>query len=115
MIRRFLTALMVGCGLALAPHPSHAASFDPDLEWRTLETPHFNITFHQGEAALAEETAAIAEAVWEKMTAEVGTAPKRPTELVLIDPTDLANGYAMSLPINTIVIFISLTFTTTFT
>jgi hypothetical protein len=107
MIRHFLTALMVGWCLALTPSPSQAASFDPDLDWRTLETPHFNITFHQGEAALAEETAAIAEAVWDKMTAEIGTAPRRPTELVLIDPTDLANGYAMSLPVNTIVIFIT--------
>ena len=45
--------------------PARAASFDPRLEWRTLETPHFNITFHQGEAALAEEVAGIAEAVFD--------------------------------------------------
>ena len=72
---------------------AQAASFDPRLEWRTLETPHFNITFHQGEAALAEEVAGIAEAVFEKMSAEFDYTLKRPTEL-LIDPTDLANGYA---------------------
>ncbi len=86
---------------------AHAASFDPRLEWRTLETPHFNITFHQGEAALAEEVAAIAEAVYDKMTAELQSVPKRPTELVLIDPTDLANGYATPIPVNTIVIFVT--------
>ena len=86
---------------------AHAASFDPRLEWRTLQTPHFNITFHQGEAALAEEVAGIAEAVFEKMTAEFDYAPKRPTELVLIDPTDQANGYATPLPVNTIVIFVT--------
>ena len=107
MLRRILSALIVSSLLWLGGSASHAASFDPDLKWRTLETPHFNITFHQGEAALAEEMATIAEQVWDKMTAEVGTAPKRPTELVLIDPTDLANGYAMTLPVNTIVIFVT--------
>ena len=85
---------------------AQAASFDPRLEWRTLETPHFNITFHQGEAALAEEVAGIAEAVFEKMSAEFDYTLKRPTELVLIDPTDLANGYATPLPVNTIVIYV---------
>ncbi|MEC9389658.1 MAG: hypothetical protein VX944_06245 [Myxococcota bacterium] len=106
-MRTTLTALLVSSLLALVPGPTHAASFDPELRWRTLETPHFNITFHQGEAALAEEMATVAEAVWEKMTEEVKTIPKRPTELVLIDPTDLANGYAMTLPVNTIVIFVT--------
>ena len=86
---------------------AQAASFDPRLEWRTLETPHFNITFHQGEAALAEEVAGIAEAVFEKMSAEFDYTLKRPTELVLIDPTDLANGYATPLPVNTIVIYVT--------
>ena len=74
MVRTIFTALLICSLLALTPAPSHAASFDPELRWRTLETPHFNITFHQGEAALAEEMAVIAEAVWDKMTAEVKTA-----------------------------------------
>jgi Tol biopolymer transport system component len=107
MLKRLLSTLFLVGALGLAPSVSTAASFDPDLKWRTLETPHFNITFHQGEAALAEEMAVVAEDVWDKMTKEIGTAPKRPTELVLIDPTDLANGYAMTLPVNTIVIFVT--------
>jgi len=107
MIRRLLIALTLWCCLGGALSPGHAASFDPDLKWRTLKTEHFNITFHQGEAALAEEVAGIAEAVFAKMTQELGTIPKRPTELVLIDPTDSANGYATPIPVNTIVIFVT--------
>ena len=107
MLSRIVSTVLLGGALSLASSTAVAASFDPELKWRTLETPHFNITFHQGEAALAEEMAVVAEAVWDKMTKEIGTAPKRPTELVLIDPTDLANGYAMTLPVNTIVIFVT--------
>ena len=105
MIRRLLLWMAL-----LWSWPLHSeafgASFDPDLTWRTLKTEHFNITFHQGEAALAEEVAGIAEAVYDKMTAEFDSF-LRPTELVLIDPTDSANGYATPIPVNTIVIFIT--------
>jgi hypothetical protein len=108
MLRSLAILLSVAAALCMHAAPqAHAAAFDPDLKWRTMETPHFNITFHQGEAALAEEVANTAESVWAKMTVEFETYPKRPTELVLIDPTDMANGYAMTLPVNTIVIFVT--------
>ncbi len=107
MLRHLLIGLTAWCWMGLALSTANAASFDPDLKWRTLKTEHFNITFHQGEAALAEEVAQIAEAVFAKMTEELETVPKRPTELVLIDPTDAANGYATPIPVNTIVIFVT--------
>ena len=31
-----------------------AATYDPDLTWRVLETEHFDIHFHGGEEQLAE-------------------------------------------------------------
>ena len=105
MFFRVLASLTLGAIMLCTV--AKAASFDPSLTWRTLKTPHFNITFHQGEAALAEEVAGVAEAVYDKMSAELATAPKRPTELVLIDPTDMANGYATPIPVNTIVIFVT--------
>ena len=86
---------------------AQAASFDPDLTWRTLETPHFRITFHGEEEQLAEEMARVGEVVWAKMTEELKEVPRRPIELVLVDQTDSANGYAMTLPLNTIVIYVT--------
>ncbi len=100
----------VGLSLALgAVHPqvAHAASYNPELTWRTLTTEHFRIHFHGGEEQLAEETAQLAEEIWAEMTAEVGWSPKLKTEMVLVDNTDSANGYAMTLPQNTIVIFVT--------
>ena len=84
-----------------------AASFDPRFTWRTLQTDHFNITFHGGEEQLAEETAQVAEVIWDEMTTELGWEPARRVELVLVDNTDAANGYAMTLPVNTIVIYVT--------
>ena len=62
-----LAALLLG-----APAVSHAASFDPDLTWRTMETPHFRITFHGGLEQIAEETV--------QKAVEVLQIPKRPTQ-----------------------------------
>lgn len=84
-----------------------AASYDPDLTWRTLSTEHFSIHFHGGEEQLAEEMATVVELVYEKMTKELNWEPKEPTEVVLIDNTDSANGYAQYLPKNTIVIYVT--------
>ncbi|MFN7144110.1 MAG: hypothetical protein ACK4YP_10055, partial [Myxococcota bacterium] len=84
-----------------------AASYDPSLTWRTLETEHFRITFHDGEEQLAEEMAVEAEKAWDTLTVEIDYAPKKPIELVLVDWTDSANGYATVVPQNTIVIFVT--------
>jgi len=96
-------------GLLLAPLGglARAASYDPDLTWRTLKTEHFNITFHQGEEQLANELAFTVEDIWNDLTSDMDNHPRRPTEIVLVDHTDVANGYAMTIPVNTIVIFVT--------
>jgi hypothetical protein len=93
--------------LLLASAVVEAASYDPELTWRTLSTEHFNITFHGGLEPIAEEMADIAEDVYAEMTVELAWEPRRKTEVVLVDNTDSANGYAMTLPVNTIVIFVT--------
>ncbi len=94
-------------GLALWGAPATAASYDPELTWRTLQTPHFEITFHGGEEQLAQETADLAEQIWAEMSAELAWSPRLRTQVVLVDHTDIANGYATTLPVNTIVIFVT--------
>ncbi|MBT3218648.1 MAG: hypothetical protein HN348_06115, partial [Proteobacteria bacterium] len=84
-----------------------AANYDPDLTWRTIRTDHFNITFHQGEEQLAEEFSQKIEEIYATMLAEIGWEPRRRTELVLVDRTDSANGYASVVPYNAIVIFVT--------
>ncbi len=93
--------------LLLGTSAATAASYDPDLTWRTLQTDHFEITFHDGEEQLAEEMAEAAEDAWDTLTVELDYAPRRKIEIVLVDWTDSANGYATVVPQNTIVIFVT--------
>ncbi|MEE2751827.1 MAG: hypothetical protein VX519_10385 [Myxococcota bacterium] len=102
-----IRAALLSGALSLFLSSAQAASWDPDLEWHTLETEHFRITFHEEEEQLAEELSATAERIWDTLTVAMDYAPKRPVEIVLVDHTDSANGYATTLPINTIVIFVT--------
>ncbi len=93
--------------LALSSFTASAASWDPALTWKTVRTEHFAITFHEGEEQLALEMEIAAEQAWDTMTAELDYAPRKPIQLVLVDWTDSANGYATVVPQNTIVIFVT--------
>ena len=104
---RWHAAACAGLLALIAPTVGEAAAYDPELTWRTLHTEHFNITFHGGEEQLANEMAASAEAAYQTLTAELRTELDRAVEVVLVDITDSANGYAMTLPVNTIVIYVT--------
>ncbi|MCO4744381.1 MAG: PD40 domain-containing protein [Proteobacteria bacterium] len=95
------TALLFLAGLA------HGASYDPDLTWRSIETDHFRIHFHQGIEPIAEEFSQIVDDIYDTMTDELEWHPRRRTELVLVDRTDSANGYAVTVPYNAIVIYVT--------
>ncbi|MCB9691996.1 MAG: PD40 domain-containing protein [Alphaproteobacteria bacterium] len=84
-----------------------AASFDPQMTWRTIRTEHFDITFHQGLEHVADEFAREVEPVYATMSAEVRWEPRARTQVVLVDRTDDANGYASVVPYNAIVIFVT--------
>jgi len=86
---------------------AQAASFDPQMTWRTIQTEHFNITFHQGIETVADEFATEVEGVYETMTEELKWTPRRRTEVVLVDRSDVANGYASVVPYNSIVIYVT--------
>jgi hypothetical protein len=86
---------------------ANAASYDPALHWRTLTTEHFRITFHDGEEQIADEMAVAAEGAWDEITADIQATPRHPIDVVLVDWTDSANGYASIIPSNHIVIFVT--------
>jgi hypothetical protein len=66
--------------------------------YRTLSTEHFRIHFHQGLEGIARELATVAEDVHEELAIRFGWEVDGPTEVVLTDRTDDANGSAMSSP-----------------
>ncbi|MBI3560957.1 MAG: PD40 domain-containing protein [Gammaproteobacteria bacterium] len=75
-----------------------AAAHDPDLNWATIESPHFILHYHQGEAAIAQRLALIAERVQQRHSAWLQWTPHDKTEIVISDESDLANGFTTVMP-----------------
>jgi Tol biopolymer transport system component len=74
-----------------------AAAYDPRYLWLTMDTPHFEIHFHQGEFALAAKVARIAENAHERLVPLFDHVPSERTQIVLTDDADFANGSATPL------------------
>ena len=80
---------------------------DHDLQWRTLRTPHFHIHFHTGLDALAARTADIAERAHERLSVTLQWSPALPTDVVLTDEVDFANGFTTPVPGNHIELWVT--------
>ena len=93
-------ALLLVLGAATAV-PA-AGQYEPRLRFRVLETTHFRIYFHQGEEAAANHLAEIAEDTRPKLAARLGLPAPALTHVILVDQTDLPNGWATPLPYDTI-------------
>jgi Tol biopolymer transport system component len=70
------------------------AQFDsyPDLEWYTLETTHFTVTYHEGTERTAQTIAKIAEDVYGPITSLYNYPLDEKVNFVVNDVSDLANG-----------------------
>lgn len=93
-----LTLALLACsrGRAVAQAP------DPSLDWRTIETPHFRVHYHQPLGLLARRTAAVAEQAHSTLSQIFSFEPGDRVEVVLTDESDSANGSATALPYDTI-------------
>lgn len=95
-----LVALCLLCGFADS-RDARAAN-DPSLAWRTIDTPHFRVTYHSGLEKLAQRVASICESIYGRMTVVLGWQPREITEVLLTDFAESANGSATPLPYNAI-------------
>ena len=84
-----------------------AASGDPDVEWWTIETAHFRVHYPRHIEVVAARVAALCESIHERLSVSLGHVPDEPTQIVLTDDTDGANGSAIAIPYNTIRLFVS--------
>jgi hypothetical protein len=89
-------AALIALTAALLPAVVRAG--DPDLVFETIHTEHFNIHFHQGLERTARIVATVAEDVHDRLTVTFGWEVDGPTEVVITDSTDSANGLAMASP-----------------
>jgi hypothetical protein len=94
--------------LVYAPLPASAAfSYDPALHWRTLHSSHFEIHFHNGEQALAQKVAAIAEHTRQRIDDYFQWTPAGKTQVILVDRMDYSNGFSLPIPRNTMKLIVT--------
>ncbi|MEO5897724.1 MAG: hypothetical protein ABIS06_18695 [Vicinamibacterales bacterium] len=102
-MKRWRAHLWLVLALVSLHHSAPAASnrYDPRLRFRTISTARFDIHFHQGEDDLARRLAAIAELVATELEPSLGKPQQRVT-VILVDQTDLSNGWATPTPFDLI-------------
>ena len=88
--------------VAALPTVAQAATrYDPRLRFKTFTTAHFDVHAHQGEEMLAARLTAIAERVRSRFEPTLG-APRGRVQVILVDQTDIANGWATPFPYDAI-------------
>jgi hypothetical protein len=96
---RARAACAAAAALALLA-PGAAAASDPDIEWRTFETPHFRVSFPDFLERIADRAAVALERAHRILVPLLDHEPDGRTEVVVSDDTDSANGSATALPMN---------------
>ncbi len=96
-LRRCLSACRPACLVLGLSSLAGAATYPPELHFRTLSTERVSVHFHQGEEAMARETAALADEILARHTARYQQRVGR-VQIVLVDAEDDANGFATPLP-----------------
>lgn len=72
--------------------PVFSQRVNPYLHWQVIETPHFLIIFSKGYESIAQESASIAEDVYNKLSKFIKPASSEKTAIVLLDNSDFTNG-----------------------
>ncbi len=83
------------------------AENDPSLEWWTIETKHFRITYEKNLEPIAERIARLGESIYQRLVGPLGYVPAEHTEILLTDFTDSANGSANSVPYNQVRLYVT--------
>jgi hypothetical protein len=97
-----LCACLVLMSAISASSATAAVRYDPRLRFRVLRTSHFSIYYHQGEERLARRLAIIAEDVRTDLSNRLTLDAPIHTHVVLVDQTDVSNGWATPVPYNLI-------------
>ena len=66
----------------------------PEIQWETIETPHFRIHFYSETEVSARKGAMIAENIYDPITNLYSYEPFDKTDIIFIDVDDISNGAA---------------------
>ena len=80
-------------------------SYDPDLDWKTIDTEHFYIHYEPDLEASAQNLANRVEPVYRRITKRLQWEPNSKVHVIFTDQTDLANGLSTPIPYNSIYLY----------
>lgn len=86
---------------------SAARAGDPDQVWKTIESEHFVIHYHEPLGPVARRLASLAERAHRTLTSAMRSRPTERTHVILRDDTDSPNGFASVVPRNEITLFVT--------
>jgi hypothetical protein len=86
----FLWALLAGRAATAQEEDFH----HPELTWKTIETAHFLVHYHEGAERTARVVAKVAEEIYEPVTSLYEHTPDQRVSLIIRDVDDIANGAA---------------------
>ncbi|MDX1429322.1 MAG: hypothetical protein R3282_03495, partial [Rhodothermales bacterium] len=67
----------------------------PELKWQEARTEHFHIIYPEHLRGVEVETAAVAEATYAALSANLGVTFDRPVRVYLSDEDEIDNGFAV--------------------
>lgn len=105
IFRRTIAGLGVAAAFA-APLALPLGAQAPNLDWRTITTPHFYVHFNPNTEGFARRIAADAERAYTQLSAQFHP-PRGKVDIVISDDVDASNGSATPFPTNRIVVFAS--------
>ena len=92
----------VSIGRAQTDSPLVGSRYDPRLTFKVMSTPRADIYFHNGEEALARRLARVIDEVAPEVDRRLGGPPSGRLRVILVDQTDVSNGWATVVPYNLI-------------
>ena len=108
MIKKLLIGICLGFGIWSLGFPSHGATWlDPNLKWKTIETPHFSIHYYDKIEKTARRMVPIVEEVHNKISPILKHVPDLKTNVVLLDITDYANGFTTVIPNPNVTLYVT--------
>lgn len=103
-----VTTSILSCAAALVVAGSRLpaqALTNPSLAWRTIETRYFVIHYPQSAEAWTLDMAHHIDAVHDAVSTVVGNAPVHRVTLVVEDPNNMSNGFALPLLEDPVIFF----------
>lgn len=94
----------LGLAICLLIAPRIISAQAPNLDWRTIRTPHFYVHFNPNTEGFARRVAADAERAYSQLSQQLHP-PRGMIDIVISDDVDASNGSATPFPTNRIVVF----------